>query len=299
LVSKYLHYLLRSDVLINEYKRRSKNLPPNQFDLPWEQFRDFEVPLPSIEEQRRIADYLDEQVGIIESTLQLKQHQVESYLEVHDSNKNQLIWGDENSSLSPLRYTVKCNTNSLGTETEPSYRFTYCDVGSVNFRTGISQELDTLTYADAPSRARRLAKTGDVLFSMVRPYLRAVSVIPDFDEPHVFSTAFAVLEPLTVQSEYLFEVLTTSRFLAETEVWSSGMGYPAINQQDLMGLRIPIMNKAAQLEKISLLAEERDYSLALVDSIEKSMEHLREYKTSLITAAVTGQFDVTTGRSVA
>lgn len=267
--------------------------------MKFDDLKSLAIAVPLIEEQRRIADYLDEQIEIIDATCVLKQRQVEDNLAIHDSNKNHLIWGDENISLTPLRYVVKCNSNSLGADTDPNFRFAYCDVGSVNFRTGISPELETVSYAEAPTRARRLAKTGDVLFSMVRPYLRAVSIIPEFDDPHIFSTAFAVLEPVKVRAEYLFEVLTTSKFLFDTALWSSGMGYPAINQQDLLGLRIPVMNLPAQSERISLLADQRDAMLSFVNLVETSMGILQKYKASLITAAVTGQFDVTTGRSVA
>lgn len=62
--SRYFHYLLRSSMMISEYQRRSKNLPPNQFDLPWEQFRKIQLPLPPLEEQLSIADYLDRNIAI-------------------------------------------------------------------------------------------------------------------------------------------------------------------------------------------------------------------------------------------
>ena len=62
--SRYFHYLLRSSMMISEYVRRSKNLPPNQFDLPWEQFRKIELPIPPLSEQLLIADYLDRNISI-------------------------------------------------------------------------------------------------------------------------------------------------------------------------------------------------------------------------------------------
>jgi hypothetical protein len=52
--------------MIQEFVRRSKNLPPNQFDLPWENFREISIGLPPVEEQRRIAEYLDLQCGVLE-----------------------------------------------------------------------------------------------------------------------------------------------------------------------------------------------------------------------------------------
>lgn len=66
----YLHYVLRSSTAISEFQRLGKNLPPNQFDLPWELFRDIEIPLPLIEEQRRISAHLDSQVARVEHVLE-------------------------------------------------------------------------------------------------------------------------------------------------------------------------------------------------------------------------------------
>jgi type I restriction enzyme S subunit len=267
--------------------------------IPWVNLKAEKIAVPPIEEQRRIVELLDEQTLRIEKLLTLKNLQFEGYLSIHDSRKNEIVWNNENAELTPLRYLVKCNKNSLGSNTPPDFKFRYCDVGSVNFRTGISEELDNFTFSDAPSRARRIAKKGDVIFSMVRPYLRAVATVPQLDFQYIFSTAFAVLEPLKIETEYLFELLTTTRFLSETEKWSSGMGYPAINQDDLLKIKVPFLDTRSQSERISRLTEERLNSNLLIKTIEDSIKTLSEYKNSLITAAVLGTRDDFAGRTVA
>ena len=297
--SSYFHYLLRSEFMIKEFIRRSKNLPPNQFDLPWENFRDISIALPKTDEQRRIADFLNSETRKIDELISLKNMQIKSYVNVQDSKINEIIWEDKNAKLIPLRYLVRCNKVSLASDTNAEYKFNYCDVGSVNYRTGISEDVDSFTFSDAPSRARRVAKKGDVVFSMVRPYLRAVAIVEESFSQYVFSTAFAVLEPTNMESEYLFEILTSTRFLAETERLSSGMGYPAINQDELLKIKIPFLDKTHQTERILQLADERRNSLLLIKTIEDSIKSLSEYKTSLVSAAVSGQFDVSDKRSVA
>jgi len=69
-LSRYMHYTLRSSVAISEYQRRGKNLPPNQFDLPWDSFRDIEVSLPNLPEQLAIVAYLDREVTRVEAALE-------------------------------------------------------------------------------------------------------------------------------------------------------------------------------------------------------------------------------------
>jgi type I restriction enzyme S subunit len=296
---RFLGYLLKSKAYLAELKRLSKWMPPTQFDISWESIRDLKLRIPTLVEQRGIADFLDAETYKIDELISLKNLQIKSHVNIQDSKINEIIWENKDVNLVPLRYLVKCNKESLASDTNSDFRFTYCDVGSVNYRTGISEELDSFAFSDAPSRARRLAKTGDVIFSMVRPYLRAVAIVQESFSQYVFSTAFAVLEPASIEPEYLFEVLTSTKFLAETERWSSGMGYPAINQDDLLKIKIPFLDKRHQNERILQLAEERRNSILLIKTIEDSIKSLSEYRTSIVSAAVSGQLDVTTKGSVA
>lgn len=50
-----------------------------------------------------------------------------------------------------------------------------------------------LKLSEAPSRARQVVQTGDVLFSTVRPYLRNIAAVPSPLDGEIASTGFAVL----------------------------------------------------------------------------------------------------------
>lgn len=292
----YYHFQIRS--FQKSLIRIGYGILDHRMRIPWVNLKAEKIAVPPIEEQRRIVDFLDEETRRIDELITLKNMQVKSYMAIQDSRKNEIIWENENATLIPLRYLVKCNRNSLTADTSPEFKFAYCDVGSVNFQSGISEELDNHTFADAPSRARRLANPGDVIFSMVRPYLRAVAIVPSNNSQYVFSTAFAVLESTSMTPEYIFEILTTTRFLAETEKWSSGMGYPAINQDDLMKIQVPYLDTVNQYERIFRLTEEQKNSSSLIQKLEASIKALSEYKSSLIAEAVTGQLDINSKRSV-
>ena len=90
---------------------------------------------------------------------------------------------------------------------KPDEKFTYIDVGSIdNVRGELKSELDTIEAAAAPSRARKLAQPGSVIYATVRPYLKNIAVIEkDFSPPAIISTAFAILHPLPFgDSRFLF-----------------------------------------------------------------------------------------------
>jgi type I restriction enzyme S subunit len=297
--SRFISYYLWHAAQSGYIKSLVNAVRYNSADFGPETIKRFMVPVPTIKEQKEIADYLDGETRRIDSLIEAKKRQIDLYLTALDSKKNEIIWDISNARLIPLRYLVKCNQRSLGSETSPDYKFAYCDVGSVNFRTGISADIETFSFADAPSRARRIAQEGNIVFSMVRPYLRAVAKVPPFDRQLVFSTAFAVLEPLEISADYLFEVLTTTRFLAETERWSTGMSYPAINQEELLKIKVPFLDTDLQHDKIANLAIERANFIKLIGKVEDSIQALTEYKTTLIAAAVSGELSRIIGRTIA
>ena len=93
-----------------------------------------------------------------------------------------------------LRHLVRINERALSDATDPQFEFRYIDIGMVG-RGVLLEEPQWLTFADAPSRARRLVRSGDTIISTVRTYLRAVWPVADPAEDLVVSTGFAVLTP--------------------------------------------------------------------------------------------------------
>jgi type I restriction enzyme S subunit len=69
---RFLGYLLKSRPYLTELTRLSKWMPPTQFDISWESIRDLKLRIPPIEEQKKIADYLDEQINLVNRTIDAK-----------------------------------------------------------------------------------------------------------------------------------------------------------------------------------------------------------------------------------
>lgn len=92
----------------------------------------------------------------------------------------------------PLWAQASLNDEVLPEATHPDWEFEYIDIGSVSRDHGVIAT-QRLTFGNAPSRARRVVRAGDVIVSTVRTYLRAVARIPDQCDGCVASTGFAVL----------------------------------------------------------------------------------------------------------
>ena len=86
---------------------------------------------------------------------------------------------------------VTVNDDVLTELADPDFEFRYVDIGSVSVNEGISQ-YQSVVFKESPSRARRIVKSGDVIVSTVRTYLKAVACISD-DENVIVSTGFAVV----------------------------------------------------------------------------------------------------------
>ena len=80
-----------------------------------------------------------------------------------------------------LKCIASCNDESLAEDTPSNFSFDYVDVGSVKYGLGIV-ERESMLFADAPSRARRVVRKDDVIVSTVRTYLKSVAQIPPRSE---------------------------------------------------------------------------------------------------------------------
>ena len=109
------------------------------------------------------------------------------------------------------------SVESLDPASRPDDEFTYCDISAIDNELGKVVTPKLLKGRDAPSRARQSVRAGDVLFSTVRPGLRAIARVPDAANP-VASTGFCVLRAAQgVDGAYLYQLARSDQFLQK--VW--------------------------------------------------------------------------------
>ena len=106
----------------------------------------------------------------------------------------------------------------------------YIDISSVA-QGQIVAKKHTLA-SDAPNRARRKINDGDVIWSNVRPNLRAYALALEPGEFDVVSTGFTVLTPSKVPFSWLYLSTTTDNFVSYLANHATGAGYPAVRPDD-------------------------------------------------------------------
>lgn len=194
-------------------------------------------------------------------------------------------------SIKKLKYYTTTNDEVLTENTAPNYEFRYVDIGSVTLQNGI-EHYQGFSFEDAPSRARRIVRTGDVIVSTVRTYLKAVASIQD-DKDVIASTGFAVIRPKEVDSRFLAYSLANHYFVETVSSRSVGVSYPAINASEMVDIKNVLPPNDVQ----KCIADYLDRKTAAVDTAisdkEKLIQLLEEQRTSIICSAVTKGIDAT------
>lgn len=138
--------------------------------------------------------------------------------------------------------------------------FEYVDLESVVGTEMVSHR--TETKETAPSRAQRLAQTGDVFFQTVRPYQRNNYLFTKPDNNYVFSTGYAHMRP-KIDAEFLMCFLQTDSFVKVVLDNCTGTSYPAINSNDLSNLEIYLPTSEDEQRRIGCFITNLDYLITL------------------------------------
>lgn len=117
--------------------------------------------------------------------------------------------------------------------------FKYIDIDSIDNKRGIVTTPKVLPSNNAPSRASRYTCQGDVLFSMVRPYLRNIAIVPDNN--CIASTGFFVCHPIPIMtSEFCYYLMKSSYIVDGLNQFMKGDNSPSINNANITEWIYPI-----------------------------------------------------------
>lgn len=136
---------------------------------------------------------------------------------------------------------AETNHESYGARELPD-EINYIDISSVTRGRITSKAL--IRAAEAPGRARRKARDGDIIWSNVRPNLRAYALILEPEENDVFSTGFTVLTAKKVPFTWLYQFVTTDSFVGHLVNHATGAGYPAVRPDDFERAILVVPSKA-------------------------------------------------------
>lgn len=193
--------------------------------------------------------------------------------------------------VKPLKHVTSVNDEVLPESTDQDEEIEYVDIGSVTVENGI-EKTESMKFSEAPSRARRKVRDGDIIVSTVRTYLKAIAPIESPPENLVCSTGFAVIRPRDrFMPSFAKYSMQSSYFVDEVIARSVGVSYPAINSSEMVCIRIAMPSTFEQSKIASFLDRETDKLDTLIAKQEKLIELLQEKRQAVISHAVTKGLD--------
>ena len=191
-----------------------------------------------------------------------------------------------------LKDWLGINEAMLPETTNPDFDFLYLEIGAVGKGVLVNEPSRTY-FANAPSRARRIVRSGDTIVSTVRTYLKAVWFAEKVTDALICSTGFAVFTPrLGTVPKFVSYVAKSNIFTDRVTTESIGIAYPAIAESRLRTFYTcvpPLPEQAAIVEYLDKATADIDTAVARA---RREIDLLREYRTRLIADVVTGKVDV-------
>lgn len=277
----------------------------NREGLTKENICNFEFDIPPLETQQRMVTYLDTKLAEIDHQVAILTSKRDAYLRLKKSIINHAVTRGLNPNVKMkdsgiewigevpghwevkrLKNVVECNAKSLGENTPKDSIIKYVEISDVDHVHGINN-IQSLMFGEAPSRARRITQKGDIIISTVRTYLKAIAKIEDDDI--IVSTGFAVLHPTKCNGEYLAYYILSESFINRVEMLSKGTSYPAINASDLVSINVLIPPLPEQHAIATYLDDKCAKIDTIVSNLNKQISRYGDLKRSLIDEVITGK----------
>ena len=152
----------------------------------------------------------------------------------------------------------------------------YIDIASVSM--GNLSNYTTYDITVAPSRARRIIKDNDIIFSTVRPNLKSYYFVKCPPKNAICSTGFAVLRVKNgVNSRFIYSLVTENSFIDYLSSVAKGSAYPAVDTKDFKKAKVCIPNLQTQNRIADILSAYDD----LIENNNKRIKLLEQIAENL------------------
>ncbi|MEV0910853.1 restriction endonuclease subunit S [Streptomyces hokutonensis] len=301
--SRFLAYYCRSQPFIDEVVARSVGVSYPAINAA--DIGDLPVALPDQEEQRRIADLLDVETARIDGIADLRRRQYSTLEERRESYLRRAILALEAAPTQIRRLGATVTTGPFGTQFSAS---DYEEggipmVNTAHIRNGVvtPDPRHAVSQKTATRLARHRLKAGDIIVARKRHLGRSALITNSQDgwlcgsDSIALSTTGEMLLP-----EFLACLLRSNYVRMQLLRNSLAATIPNLNESNLLELQVPAASIQEQKSFVKLIDADEAKTAAVSSAMNRQVSLLTERRQALITAAVTGQIDVSTasGRGI-
>jgi len=304
---RYVHYLLRNPIYVTQYLSRSKGIRVNQWDLDPDEFRKIELLLPTKSEQAKIYSFLDHETEKIDNLIEKQQQLIELLKEKRQAVISHAVTKGLNPDV-PMKYSgvewlceMPCHWHLQKgkyifrkvqrTTTDQDGIVTAFRDGQVTLRS--NRRVDGFTNA-LKEIGYQGVKVGDLLVHAMDGFAGAIGIS---DSDGKCSPVCSVCIPWDAKGIHMRYYGYLIRQLAVTDFISSlAKGIRERSTEfrfsEFSGLSLSVPPLSEQNQIASFLDHETAKIDTLIEKQLQQIELLKERRTALISAAVTGKIDV-------
>ena len=300
-------YYMRHIALSGLLASLAKGIRERSTDFRYNDFADLQLAVPSLPEQRAIAAFLDEKCVKIEEAVRIKEEQIALLRERRQILIQQAVTRGltpnvpmKDSGINwigriPAHWEVRRNKHMFIEINERSAKGTEQHL-SMSQKLGlVPANLVEKSLISESYEGAKLVRSGDLVLNRLKAHLAVFSIAP---MEGIVSPDYSVFRPFVAgaSSRYFEALFKTSAYLGEFRLRVRGIveGFFRLYTDSFMDvpLLIPPQSEQAQImDHLDLLTVKFDDAISMKQA---QIAALREYKTSLINAAVTGKIKVPT-----
>ena len=289
---RFAHHLFRSVDFQNEYYRWGTGIVDDLWSTKFERLAQIRIPLPDLETQRRIADYLDKEIGEMDALIEEFEGLVRNLQARKPMLIDNLLAGFPVAALALSWKVVDClHITAPFIGSGENYLVSIEQLGSENLTLDGANRTDGETFSKLREGERK-PSPGDVIMSRNASVGKS-SIVKESDPPIALGQDVVIFKNNDKNdSRLLYYFLQSNALMRTVEMNTVGSTLKRINVGSIKSLPYPVL----ALEKQQLIAEQLQRETAKMDAlIEEStrlIENLKARKTALITEVVTGRKEV-------
>lgn len=315
--TEYYGRMLRAMALTGFIESLSKGIRERSTDFRWREFAEQFLPVPPLHEQDLISRYIDSEAARIDGLVAtkvrfinlLREKQIATItaavvngIKTNAPKQSMIPWIKD----SPVHWTVMplsaiasrdsglfIDGDWIESKDLADEGIRYITTGNVG--RGVYKEQGSGFISEATFRRLNCTEVlpGDILISRLNSPIARACIVPDLNSRVVTSVDNVIVRPSPAYDRrFLVYLLSSAPHFFNTENLARGTTMQRISRSALGRIRFAVPTFAEQAEIADHLDHEVDKIQRLIAKTERSIELLKEHRSALIAAAVTGKIDV-------